>query len=1100
MDKDKLVQLLQASQVPDTEQVKAVTADLQKNYYSRPESLLLLVEIALTHGDAPIRQLASVQAARIARKHWDNVPGDQKSMCRSHLLEGSLKETSAANRHSLARLIADLVTLDMENQQGEDFLQQIIPLNNHDNVVAREVGSYLIYAILESDPIHFSDHTHQLLQLFRSRIEDPDSKDVRINVVRGVGAILQNILPEEDPKAVEAVASFIPSMVNILKATVEAEDEENYKAVFEVFHNFVAFDSALFGSHLPELLQFMMDLAGNKQAEDDARSQAVAFLIQTVHFRPRKIQAMSDVPSRMMVGAMHIVAELEDDDDDEDMSPARSAIGLVDELANSLPPRQVIVPLLEQFPTFAAHQDPSYRMSAMLSLGNAAAGAPDFISTQLEPLLPAIVSLLVDSEPKVRHAALVGLIHLAEEMVDEMASHHEQILSAVLKNLESASDAGNDKKNVAIIRCACGALDTFGDGVENKVMAQYGPNLIAPMVKLLSHDDFGVRAGAASAIGAISSSMEGDFKPYFEEVMQALGKFVMIKDNEEEMNLRSATCDSLGRIATAVGAEAFQPYVMDLMKASEEALHLDNPRLKETSFILWSSLSKVYKEQFGHFLDGVFNGLFASLDLEEEEIDLPGVDASQLGEGSIVVGGKKIKVKTNSSVEDVAIATGGADEDEWDDLEDFEDLGAVTAVALEQEIALDVLGDVIANSCNSNNLETYTEKTIEKITPFTEHTYEGCRKCAVSTLWRIYTRVFQVWETGAGVKWEPGMPPKHTPPASIVSIGQALQQITNNLWAEDGERSVITDINRNVAAALKACGPAVLASNSEMLQEIVSVVTLIITRSHPCQQDFGDEEAEQDIDAGSSEYDWLVVDTALDVVIGLATALGHSFPELWKIFEKPVLKLSSSTEDLHRSTAVGTIAEILKHAGEAMTPFTESLGQALGRRLTDPDPLAKSNAAYAIGLLVFTSSDTSKTYPLYPQIWEKLEPLMAVREMRLTDNVAGALCRMMMKNLDAGFVSEALPAVVNVLPLEEDYEENEPIYKCIYILYEQSNQTVQQLTPQLLAVFERVLSPPEEQLEPSSREILQRVVGILYKAQPDLLANHPGLLKLAGLQ
>ncbi|KAJ2968293.1 hypothetical protein NQ176_g9252 [Zarea fungicola] len=1100
MDKDKLVQLLQASQVPDTEQVKAVTADLQKNYYSKPASLLLLVEIALTHGEAPIRQLASVQAARIAPKHWDEVAEDQKSLCRTHLLEGSLKETSNANRHSLARLIADIVTLDMENQQGEEFLQQIIPLTNNDNVVAREVGSYLIYAMLENDPIHFSDHTHQLLQLFRSRIEDPDSKEVRINIVRAVGAILGNIIPEEDAKSVEAIASFLPSMVNILKATVEAEDEENYKVIFEVFHNFIAFDSALFGSHLQELLQFMMDLAGNKQAEEDARSQALAFLIQCVHFRPRKLQAMNDVPSRMMIGAMHIVAELEDEDDDDDMSPARSAIGLVDELASALPPRQVIVPLLEQFPTFAASQDPSYRMSAMLSLGNAAAGAPDFISTQLEPLLPAIVGLLVDSELKVRHAALVGLIHLAEEMVDEMASHHEQILSAVLKNLEAASQAGNDKKNVAIIRCACGALDTFGDGVENKVMAQFGPNLIGPMVKLLAHDDFGVRAGAASALGAISSSMESSFQPYFEEVMKALGRFVMIKETEEEMNLRSATCDSLGRIATVVGAEAFQPYVMDLMKASEEALHLDNPRLKETSFILWSSLSKVYQDQFGHFLDGVFKGLFASLDLEEEEIDLPGVDAALLGEGSIVVGGKKIKVKTDTSEDDLDIATDGADDDEWADLEDLEGLGAVTAVALEQEIALDVLGDVISNSCNSSNLETYTEQTIAKITPFVEHTYEGCRKSAVSTLWRTYTRVFQVWETSAGLKWEPGMPPKHSPPASIVSIGQTLQQATNNLWAEDGERNVITDINRNVAAALKACGPAVLASNAEMLQEIVSVITLIITGSHPCQQDLGDEEGEQDIDAGSSEYDWLVVDTALDVVIGLATALGPSFAELWKIFEKPVLKLASSTEDLHRSTAVGTIAEVLKHAGEAMTPFTESLGQALGRRLTDPDALAKSNAAYAIGLLIYTSADTSKTFPLYPQIWEKLEPLIAVREMRLTDNVAGALCRMMMKNSDNGFVSQALPAIVNVLPLEEDYEENEPIYQCIFSLYEQSNQTVEQLTPQLLAIFEKVLSPPEEQLEPATRELLHRAVGILYKAQPSLLANNPTLLKLAGLQ
>lgn len=120
--------------------------------------------------------------------------------------------------------------------------------------------------------------------------------------------------------------------------------------------------------------------------------------------------------------------------------------------------------------------------------------------------------------------------------------------------------------------------------------------------------------------------------------------------------------------------------------------------------------------------------------------------------------------------------------------------------------------------------------------------------------------------------------------------------------------------------------------------------------------------------------------------------------------------------------------------------------------------------------------------------------------MRMTDNVAGALCRMMTKNPDNGFVAQALPAVVNVLPLQEDYEENAPIYSAIYKLYELSNPTVEQLTPQLIAIFEKVMSPPEEQLEPETRETLQRTVQILYKAKPDLLANNPGLLKLAGIQ
>ncbi|KAI1072941.1 hypothetical protein NW752_005424 [Fusarium irregulare] len=1098
MDKGKLAQLLEGSQVPNTEQVKAVTAELQKNFYTKPESLLALVEISLTHGDAGVRQLASVQALRLIPKFWEKTAQDQRQLARNHLLEGVLKESSAGVRHSLARLIAGIVSADMENGEGEDFLKQLLPLSNNDNVVAREVGTFLLYAILEEDPTHFADNTHDLLKLFQSRIEDPESKEVRINIVRAIGAILMIIEPEEDEIALKAMQGFVPSLVNILKATVEAEDEESYKIVFEVFHSFIAYDSSLLAVHLRDLLSFMIELGGNVNAEEDARSQALAFLIQCVRYRRMKIQGMKTMAPELMVKAMHIVTELDPEDDEEDLSPARTAISLIDTLSNELPPRQAIVPLLEQFPHFAGNNDPKYRMAAMLALGNAAEGAPDFISTQLQPLLPTIISLLQDSETRVRHASLVGLIHLAEEMADEMSSHHEQIIAAVLKNLEAASQGPSDKSNVSIIRCACGALDTFGDGIDTKIMAQYGPNLIGPMVRLLDHEDFGVKAAAASAIGAIASSMEKGFEPYFKDVMTSLGKFVSIKDGEESLDLRSSTCDSLGRIAMAVGSEAFQPYVMDLMSASEEALSLDNPRLKETSFILWSNLSKVYHEQFDHFLPGVFKGLFSSLELEDEEIELPGVDVNQLGEGSIVVGGKRVKVKAPENEDDLAIAAGG--EEDWDDIEDLDDLGAVTAVALEQEIALDVLGDVISNSCNSANLEQYVEQTIEKVSPFTEHTYEGCRKTAVSTLWRTYARVFQVWEEGSGVKWEAGLPAKHTPPTSLISMGQALEKATMTIWSDDSERSVITDINRNIAATLKACGPALLTCKDGFLQEIVSVVGLIITRSHPCQMDLGDEEEEPDVEGGSSEYDWLVIDTALDVVVGMAAALGPSFGELWKIFEKPVLKLASSSEDLHRSTAVGTIAEITKYTGDAITPFTESLGQALVRRLTDPDPLAKSNAAYAIGLVVLNSSDTSKTFPMYPLLWEKLEPLLTVNEMRMTDNVAGAVSRMMAKNPNNEFVSQALPAVANVLPLQEDYEENAPIYENIYNLYQHSNPTVEQLTPQLVSIFEKVLSPPEEQLEPETRQILTQTVQMLYKAKPDLLANNPGLLKLANIQ
>ncbi|OLN87098.1 putative importin subunit beta-4 [Colletotrichum chlorophyti] len=1071
MDKGNLVQLLQASQIPDTEKVKAVTAELQKNYYSQPESLLLLIDITVSHEDAGIRQLASVQALRLTPRHWAKLPADQRELAKKHLLESILNDQSASSRHSKSRLIAGAVGIDLEDGEGQEFFRGLLSLTSSDNVAHREVGSYILFALLENDPTHFAEQVSQILNLLKKTIVDPASADVRLNSVKAIGALLMLIDPEEDAQSLSNLQQLVQPMVDILKNAIQTGNDEHYREVFEVFQSFLAYDSALLAAHLKDLIHFMIDLAANTEVEDDARSQALAFLSQCARYRRMKIQAMKDVGALLMVKSMEIVTEIETDDDDDDNSPARTALSLIDQLASDLPPRQVIVPLLEHFVQFAQNPNPGHRKSAILSLGTAAEGAPDFIATQLEPLLPVVLGLLSDQDSTVRHAALVGVIHLADEMADELSPKHRELIGALLTNLEAVATS-SDKQSVRIIRAACGALDSLiGEGLSDDLIKEFGPKLIVPMGKLLGHEDYAVKAAAAGAIGAIASALGGEqFKPYFSEVMGALGQYVTIKDSEEALNLRSSVCDSMGRIADAVGAQEFQPYVLDLMKASEEALHLDNARLKETSFILWSSLSKVYGSEFAHFLPGVFKGLFDCLELEEEELSIPGLTEDDLPEGLLLAGGKKLRVKaTEEGEEDM-------DEDaDWDDLDDF---AGVTAVALEQEIALEVLGDVITHSCGADAIKQYLDEAMTRVSPLAQHPYDGARKAAISTLWRSYARVWQLFEEQTGVKWEAGYPPKQTPDNVLVGLGQMVVEATVSVWTEDTERSVVTEINRNIAATLKACGPAIL-THEDLLKESVTILTSLITRSHPCQQDFGDEEEEHEAE-GSSEFDWLVIDTALDVILGLATALGSDFAEMWKIFEKAILKFASSQEGLERSTSVGVIAEAIKYMGNAVTPFTDNLLPVLAHRLSDEDPLAKSNAAYAIGQLILNSTQTDKTIPQYPAILEKLEPLLQIKESRMVDNVSGCISRMIIANPNPEFIERVLPAIVNALPLTEDYEENAPIYQAIYKLYDQQNPTVQRLTPQILPILQAVLSPPEEQLEPETRQLVQKLAQALH--------------------
>jgi hypothetical protein len=325
------------------------------------------------------------------------------------------------------------------------------------------------------------------------------------------------------------------------------------------------------------------------------------------------------------------------------------------------------------------------------------------------------------------------------------------------------------------------------------------------------------------------------------------------------------------------------------------------------------------------------------------------------------------------------------------------------------------------------------------------------------------------------------------------------------------DRAVVTDINRNVGATLKLCGPAIL-THENLLEQITTILAALITRSHPSQQDLGDEDDLEDVEE-SSEYDWLVVDTALDALVGLAFALGPQFAEVWKVFEKPVMKIASSQVAIERSTAVGVIAECTSSMGAAVNPYTPQLLKLLLHRMSDEDAETKSNAAYAIGLLVTHSTNTAAYLSSYNQILSKLEPLLHTEVARTQDNAAGCVSRMIMAHPDKVPIDDVMPVLVGFLPLKEDFEENKPIFECIVglcmlslILYnlktsylslldQHGNETVRELTPKLIPVFAQVLAD-DKQLDDETRAKVVETVKYLAKQNPSLVQGSDVLVKV----
>ena len=226
-------------------------------------------------------------------------------------------------------------------------------------------------------------------------------------------------------------------------------------------------------------------------------------------------------------------------------------------------------------------------------------------------------------------------------------------------------------------------------------------------------------------------------------------------------------------------------------------------------------------------------------------------------------------------------------------------------------------------------------------------------------------------------------------------------------------------------------------------QELIA----ILTKKHPCQQDLGEDadEIDEDLLDESSEYDWLVIDTAMDCIVGLAAALGDSFGELWKVFEKLVLRHVSSQEAGERCSAVGCIAEVVQYMGGAVTPYTDKLLTVLLKRLGDEDPDTKANAMYAIGMLCEKSNDVNRIKAQYNRILGTLEPVLdsgATASTRVLDNAAGCVSRMIKRHPDAVPLAEVLPALLGILPVKEDYEENQPAFEAIVSLCESGRAEV----------------------------------------------------------
>ncbi|KAG0766238.1 hypothetical protein G6F33_004240 [Rhizopus arrhizus] len=1019
--------LTKLAQAQDSETIRNATSVLNTQYYVTADCVPALIEIISRSPHFQVRQLAAVELRKRVSKWWSQIQEAVKTNLRAQLLNIALNEQNEAVRHSIARVISSVASIDMPDNKWPALLEFLHQSCASQNPAHRETGLYCLYTLFEVIADFFMNNTGSLFELFSKSIVDPESKPVRITTVLVLGK-LSEFVDSEDKNTIKMFRAIIPNMVNVLEQCIKDGDADNAGKIFE--------DAPLLSEHLTSLIEFFLTIGSNAEIDDEMRVLALSFLMWAAVYKQTKIKQLKLV-GPIVEKLMPIGTEEDPEDIDED-SPSRLAFKVLNALATNIPPQQVFPIIMPFVLNYIQNPDPRYRKASMMAFAVTVEGCTDIISTKLNELLPLVCSGLQDPEIIVRRAACMALGCLAEEMPSDVSDHHQVLLPLVFNLM-------NDN-NAEVTKHACNALDATLDGLGSDII-QYLPLLMEKLLFLLDHANQNeTRATAIAAIGSAAHAAGEAFQPYFMNVLPRIVTFMSTKEPADDHLLRSVATDAAGSIAEAVGADVFRPHTQQIMSLAIEQLHLDSARLRECSFALFSNLARVFGEEFAPFLPTIVPEIITTCKAEE---------------------------KSEAAVEEeIDLTTGGADDDLDDDFENF---SFNSPLADEKEFAVDALGELFANT--KSHFLPYVEISLAELQKLTGHLFDGVRKSATQSLFTFLKTVYTMSNPGP---WAVGVPATYAVHENVQSLINSIVPMTVELWKEEDDRSAAAQICQELVGALRLMGPIVV---NECLEDVCNNLLEIYQKKSLCQQAF--EEGDVDEEEEDLESEALLISSAGDLVAALCETVGPNFTPSFEIYLPFILKYYKPTKgQTERSMAVGCLGECIGGIKSAVTPHTERLLQVFVKACGDEDELVRSNAAFALGCLtIHTQVDLSAHYG---QLLTALSPLFSNQTLpNTTDNAAGAVARMIIAHPEAVPFDQVLPVFVNALPLKADYEENEPVFECLFKLFSANNSFVFNNLPQFLHVFTQVLSD-NEQLKEGTRNHLIELIRALNSQRPDL--------------
>ena len=1104
----KLAQCLQF--IVSGKDLKETTAVLQKEIYNQPQCVPALVQLIMSgpEVDASVKTLAAVELRKQVYKHWDKLDATTSNGIKETLISNLFSIEQKNVRHAVARVIGEIGSIDIDNGKWDDLLPSLFQAASNPDTAVRETAMYVVLTIVETFIAAIATSLNQFLDLLSITLLESaentlETRCLSVQVFNLLGQLIDETIESIDPQIIQKYQSLFSPILLVLQTVIQKEDESKAQELFSSLNDFLLFNNKLAGNNVLEMIRACLQIAANSDIDEEIRCHAIRFLTTSISYKKSKI-IQAQLGSEITLAALKISSEEVDVEDEltnedeanenEENTPVTLATRLLYFTCTELPPSQVTSLIISSIPEMLSSSNVFAKRAVFTALEVAVAGSPDYVLNHLDSkVIGAVLEGLKNDQPIVQLSALKALSSLSSELQSDVTKHYESFIPLIIQIIDNA-------KSVVIYRHATKALDGFLEFMSFDNISKFMQPLMEKLFSMLETSNSSkLRCEIVSAIGSAAFASGSAFIPYFNKSIEYLQNFIQpVADlnalTEDDIELRALTFENVSTIGRAVKAEVFNAFAENLMQAAYQGIKCDNSRIREACYAFVGNMAKVYGKDFSPYLPTFMPEIYSTLKQEEYDINTDGLDLNNLDEEAIA---QKFQVNTG--------------------------------VTFEKEVATAALTELVV--ATKEAFMPFVQDTVNILVEEVDATY-GLKESMIITLWSVISGVIDTAYPELKNRFPKGIPAQSYISPEILNFVEIARKTSLETLPEEYEISVVISILESITEALNKYGAIILVSNNTdtaFLDTLCSQLVELLQGKHISQSldEEYEEEEEQAANMDVSESDSTLTNTVLEALTALSRVLTvQEFTTIFTSMQHLIFSLMSSSSKAKRSHVIGSVAEICLNLGHENPFITPLLEQFVNKLSSDKSLEVRGNAAYGVGVLVqnAVNVDVSSAYqPILKSLFEILTVANnkdldeeSTKEVvdRSIANSCGCLSRMILHNGSLIPLNATIPPLLEQLPLQDGYEEYEPIFEVLLDLFSKQDPIALENAPKVIDVLERVFAVDAERNELmktttigrdlaldkmkqfSSDEIKQKVINLvqfLKSKYPEIIATKPHL-------